>query len=150
MLWHNVAVTLPPLPSVLQTAKPLVVTGRFIVLQLKSDDMATADNETVGKTDGYRLPPAGLFWQRGDEGVKSLDEESADRVKKAIIDATEGTNAKVTELKFGMVSSTMKDRRAIKILRINARPGCSYDEWRITHSSRGRVASGLRVKTLRL
>lgn len=139
MLWHNVAVTLPPLPSVLQTAKPLVVTDRFIVLQLKSDDMATADNETVGKTDGYRLPPAGLFWQRGDEGVKSLDEESADRVKKAIIDATEGTNAKVTELKFGMVSSTMKDRRSLKILRINARPGCSYDEWRITLQPRTRA-----------
>lgn len=100
--------------------------------------MATADNETVGKTDGYRLPPAGLFWQCGDEGVKPLDEESMDGVKKAIITATEGTNAKVVELKFGMVSSTMKDRRAIKILRINARPGCSYDEWRITLQPRTR------------
>lgn len=138
MLWHNVAVTLPPLPSVLQTAKPLAVTDRFIVLQLKSDDMATADNETVEKTDGYRLPPAGLFWQRGDEGVKSLDGESMDGVKKAIIDATEGTNAKVAELKFSMVSSTMQDRRSLKILKINARPGCSYDEWRITLQPRTR------------
>ena len=100
--------------------------------------MATADNEIVGKTDGYRLPPAGLFWQRGDEGVKSLDEESMDEVKKAIIDATEGTNAKVAELKFSMVSSTMQDRRSLKILRINARPGCSYDEWRITLQPRTR------------
>ena len=92
----------------------------------------------AGKTAEYHLPPIEIFEPMADETAPAISAEEVERVKSIIIKATEGTNAKVVELKFGMVSSTMKDRRAIKILRINARPGCSYDEWRITLQPRTR------------
>ena len=92
----------------------------------------------AGKTAEYHLPPIEIFEPMADETAPAISAEEVERVKSIIIKATEGTNAKVAELKFGMVSSTMKDRRSLKILRINARPGCSYDEWRITLQPRTR------------
>ena len=92
----------------------------------------------AGKTAEYHLPPIEIFEPMADETAPAISAEEVERVKSIIIKATEGTNAKVAELKFGMVSSTMQDRRSLKILRINARQGCSYDEWRITLQPRTR------------
>lgn len=100
--------------------------------------MTTKQNEMTDGMAAYQLPPMEIFRQEADEAAPAISEEEAERVKSIIIKATEGTNAKVSELKFGISASTLPRRANVTIPSIKVKAGCSHDEWRITLQPRTR------------
>lgn len=100
--------------------------------------MTTKQNEMTDGMAAYQLPPVEIFRQEADEAALAISEEGAERVKSIIINATEGTNAKVSELKFGISASTLPRRANVTIPSIKVKAGCSHDEWRITLQPRTR------------
>lgn len=100
--------------------------------------MTTKQNEMTDGMAAYQLPPVEIFRQEADEAAPAISEEEAERVKSIIINATEGTNAKVSELKFGISASTLPRRANVTIPSIKVKAGCSHDEWRITLQPRTR------------
>lgn len=95
----------------------------------------------AGKTAEYHLPPIEIFEPMADETAPAISEEEVERVKSIIIKATEGTNAKVSELKFGVSANTLPRCVKVTIPGITVKAGCSYDEWRITLQPRTRGKS---------
>lgn len=100
--------------------------------------MTTKQNEMMDGKAAYQLPPVGIFERMADETAPAISEEEVERVKSIIINATEGTNAKVSELKFGVSANTLPRRVKVTIPSITVKAGCSHDEWRITLQSRTR------------
>lgn len=100
--------------------------------------MTTKQNEMTDGMAAYQLPPVEIFRQEADEAALAISEEEVERVKSIIIKATEGTNAKVSELKFGISASTLPRRANVTIPSIKVKAGCSHDEWRITLQPRTR------------
>lgn len=95
----------------------------------------------AGKTAEYYLPPIEIFEPMADEPAPAISAEEVERVKSIIIKATEGTNAKVTELKFGVSANTLPRCVKVTIPSITVKAGCSYDEWRIMLQPRTRGKS---------
>lgn len=100
--------------------------------------MTTKQNEMMDGKAAYQLPPVEIFERMADETAPAISEEEVERVKSIIINATEGTNAKVSELKFGVSANTLPRRVKVTIPSITVKAGCSHDEWRITLQSRTR------------
>ena len=97
--------------------------------------------EKDGMTDSraaYQLPPVEIFEPMADEAAPAISDEEVERVKSIIIKATEGTNAKVSELKFGISSDKLPRRVKVNTYCINVKTGCSHDEWRIMLEPRTR------------
>lgn len=103
--------------------------------------MTTQKDVMAGKTAAYQLPPVEIFEPMADETAPAISEEEVERMKSIIIKATEGTNAKVSELKFGIASDKLPRRVKVTIPGITVKAGCSYDEWRITLQPRTRGKS---------
>lgn len=100
--------------------------------------MSTEKEVMAGKTAEYRLPPVEIFERMADEAAPAISDEEVERVKSIIIKATEGTNAKVSELKFGISSDKLPRRVKVNTYCINVKTGCSHDEWRIMLEPRTR------------
>lgn len=103
--------------------------------------MTTKQNEVTDGKAAYQLPQVEIFERMADETAPAISEEEVERVKSIIIKATEGTNAKVSELKFGVSANTLPRRVKVTIPSITVKAGCSYDEWRITLQPRTRGKS---------
>lgn len=103
--------------------------------------MTTKQYEMTDGKAAYQLPPVEIFERMAGETAPAISEEEVERVKSIIIKATEGTNAKVSELKFGVSANTLPRRVKVTIPSITVKAGCSYDEWRITLQPRTRGKS---------
>lgn len=103
--------------------------------------MTTKQYEMTDGKASYQLPPVEIFERMAGETAPAISEEEVERVKSIIIKATEGTNAKVSELKFGVSANTLPRRVKVTIPSITVKAGCSYDEWRITLQPRTRGKS---------
>lgn len=103
--------------------------------------MTTKQYEMTDGKAAYQLPPVEIFERMAGETAPAISEEEVERVKSIIIKATEGTNAKVSELKFGVSANTLPRRVKVTIPGITVKAGCSYDEWRITLQPRTRGKS---------
>lgn len=103
--------------------------------------MTTKQYEMADGKAAYQLPPVEIFERMADEAAPAISEEEVERMKSIIIKATEGTNAKVSELKFGIASDKLPRRVKVTIPSITVKAGCSYDEWRITLQPRTRGKS---------
>ena len=75
----------------------------------------------AGKTAEYHLPPIEIFEPMADETAPAISAEEVERVKSIIIKATEGTNAKVSELKFGISSDKLPRRVKVNTYCINVK-----------------------------
>lgn len=100
--------------------------------------MSTEKEVMAGKTAEYRLPPVEIFEPMADEAAPAISDEEVERVKSIIIKATEGTNAKVSELKFGISSDKLPRSVKVNTSCINVKAGCSHDEWRVMLEPRTR------------
>ena len=100
--------------------------------------MTTKQNEMMDGKAAYQLPPVEIFERMADETAPAISDEEVERVKSIIIKATEGTNAKVSELKFGISSDKLPRRVKVNTYCINVKTGCSHDEWRIMLEPRTR------------
>ena len=103
--------------------------------------MTTKQNEVTDGKAAYQLPQVEIFERMADETAPAISEEEVERVKSIIIKATEGTNAKVSELKFGVSANTLPRCVKVTIPSITVKAGCSYDEWRIMLQPRTRGKS---------
>lgn len=103
--------------------------------------MTTKQYEMTDGKAAYQLPPVEIFERMAGETAPAISEEEVERMKSIIIKATEGTNAKVSELKFGVSANTLPRRVKVTIPSITVKAGCSYDEWRITLQPRTRGKS---------
>ena len=103
--------------------------------------MTTKQNEVTDGKAAYQLPQVEIFERMADETAPAISEEEVERVKSIIIKSTEGTNAKVSELKFGVSANTLPRCVKVTIPSITVKAGCSYDEWRIMLQPRTRGKS---------
>lgn len=106
--------------------------------------MTTKQNEMMDGKAAYQLPPVEIFEPMEDEAAPAISDEEVERVKSIIIKATEVTNAKVSELKFGISSDKLPRSVKVNTSCINVKAGCSHDEWRVMLEPRTRGKAVIR------